>query len=47
MPAAADRKPRGWGAFDALARKLARVPKGAVDKAIAKTPRRKRRKRKG
>jgi len=37
-------KPRGFGAFDSLARKLAAVPKDEVDKAMAKTPKRKRRK---
>lgn len=42
----ADRKPNGWGNFDALARKLAQIPKEAVDRAIAATPKRKRRKRK-
>lgn len=42
---AEDRKPRGWTKFDVLARKLTAVPKEAVDKAIAKTPKRKRRKR--
>lgn len=39
------RKPRGWGKFDALVRKLASVPKEAVDKTIAKK-KSKRRKRK-
>jgi hypothetical protein len=39
---ATERKPKGWSAFDVLARKLAAVPKEAVDKAIAKTPKRKR-----
>lgn len=39
------RKPRGWSAFDVLARKLATVPKEAVDKAIEKTPKRKRSKK--
>lgn len=38
-------KPRGWGKFDALARKLAAVPKDEVDQAIAATPKRKRRKK--
>ena len=42
---AEDRKPRGWAKFDTLARKLTAVPKEAVEKAIAKTPKRKRRKR--
>lgn len=36
------RKPRGWSAFEVLARKLAAVPKEAVDKAIEKTPKLKR-----
>lgn len=39
---AEDRKPRGWGKFDELARKLAKVPKEAVDKA--KKPKKKKRK---
>lgn len=34
-------KPRGFGAFDALARKLVRVPKEAVDEKLAKPKRRK------
>lgn len=32
MPA--DKKPRGWDAFDALARRVAKVPKEAVDAKI-------------
>lgn len=42
-----ERKPRGWGAFNALARKLVAVPKDAVDKAIVqkKAKRKKRRKK--
>lgn len=31
----AKRKPHGWGRFDALARKVAAVPKETVDKKIA------------
>ena len=42
---AEDRKPRGWSKFDALTRRLVAVPKDAVEKAIAKAPKRKRRKR--
>lgn len=38
-------KPRGWGAFDRLARKVAAVPKEKVDAAIAATPKRKRRRK--
>lgn len=30
-----ERKPKGFGAFDALTRKLVRVPKEAVDRKIA------------
>lgn len=37
-------KPRGYRAFDALARKIVAVPKEAVDKAIDAKPKRKRRK---
>ena len=33
-------KPRGWGAFDSLARKVAAVPKDKVDDAIAKAKKR-------
>ena len=33
---AEDRKPRGWGKFDELTRKLVKVPKDAVDKATKK-----------
>lgn len=29
-------KPEGWRKFDALARRIARVPKAAVDAKIAK-----------
>ena len=29
------KKPRGWGAFDTLARKLVAVPKEAVDAKVA------------
>jgi hypothetical protein len=42
---AKERKPKGWSAFDVLARKLAAVPKEAADKAISKTPKRKRAKK--
>lgn len=35
-------KPRGWKAFDALARKVVSVPKDAVDRIIAQKPKRKR-----
>ncbi len=42
---AEERKPRGWGKFDALAKQLVAVPKQAVDSAIAKK-KAKRRKRK-
>jgi hypothetical protein len=38
-------KPRGWGKFDELARKLVGVPKESADKIMAQTPKRKRRKR--
>lgn len=34
-------KPRGFGAFDALARKLVKVPKEAVDQQLSKRRRRK------
>lgn len=34
-------KPRGFGAFDTLARKLVKVPKEAVDAQLAKPKRRK------
>jgi len=34
-------KPRGFGAFDALARKLVRVPKESLDKQLSKPKRRK------
>lgn len=30
------KKPEGWRAFDALAKKLVAVPKEAVDKKVAK-----------
>jgi hypothetical protein len=42
----AARRPRGFGAFDALAKKLIKVPKEEVDAAVAKTPKRKSRKKK-
>jgi len=32
----ADKKPPGWDAFDALARKVASVPKDKVDAKMAK-----------
>lgn len=38
-------RPRGWGKFDSLARKLTAVPKAEVEKAIAQTPKVKRRKK--
>lgn len=41
-----ERKPRGWGAFNALARKLVNVPKDAVHKAIAQKKARRRKRRK-
>lgn len=31
-----EHKPRGWGKFDALAKKIVAVPKDKVDKAIAR-----------
>jgi len=31
----ADKKPKGWGRFDSLMRKLVEVPKADVDKRIA------------
>lgn len=34
-------KPRGFGVFDALARKLVKVPKEALDKQLSKPNRRK------
>lgn len=39
------RKPRGWSAFDALARKIVNVPREAADKVIQKKARLKRRKK--
>lgn len=43
----AKRRPHGWGQFDKLARKVAAVPKEAVDEKIASEKKaRKRRKRK-
>lgn len=43
----ADAKPRGWGKFDELARKLAKVPKEQVEAKIAeaKAARKKRRRK--
>jgi hypothetical protein len=38
-------KPKGWKAFDSLARKVIAVPKDDVDRAIAAKPKRKRRKK--
>ncbi len=38
-------KPRGWRAFDSLARKLVAVPKESADKIMSQTPKRKRRKK--
>ena len=42
------RKPKGWKAFDELARKLIEVPKGEADQQVAKSKadRLRRRKRK-
>ena len=42
------KKPKGWKAFDDLARKLTQIPKGEIDKKIAndKADRRRRKKRK-
>ena len=37
------RKPRGWPEFDRLARRLAAIPKKAMEKQIAKGRRRKKR----
>lgn len=34
--AAASKKPRGFGKFDALARKLVQIDKAAVDKRVEK-----------
>lgn len=44
----AEQKPKGWRAFDSLARKLTNVPKEEVEKQIAdaKTARKKARKKK-
>jgi hypothetical protein len=44
----AERKPRGWGRFDALMRKLVGVPKEQVNERIAdeQAKRRSRRKKK-
>jgi len=39
-------KPRGWGKFDELARRLVKVPKGAVDAAMKASKKRKRKKKK-
>lgn len=39
-------KPRGWGAFDALARKVAAVPKEKVDAAIAAAKKKRKRRKK-
>ncbi len=36
------KKPKGWRAFDALARKLVRVPKTEADRAEARRKKRKR-----
>jgi transposase-like protein len=36
-------KPAGWSQFDALARRVVAVPKSTVEDAIARTPKRKRR----
>ena len=36
------KKPKGWKAFDALARKLVRVPKSEVERAEKKREKRKR-----
>lgn len=42
----ADKKPRGWGKFDELSRKLAKVPKEEVEAKIAEAhAKRKKRKR--
>lgn len=38
---AEDRKPRGWGKFDELARKLVKVPRQDVAKAEKKKRRKK------
>jgi len=38
-------KPRGWSKFDELARKVAAVPKEAVDKLIAKAKKKRRKRR--
>lgn len=37
----AARKPRGFGAFDQLARRIVRVPKSEVDRAEAERKKRK------
>lgn len=44
-PMAAESKPRGWSKFNALARKLAAVPKEAADKVIAQRRAKRKRKR--
>lgn len=36
MAKKAKKKPKGWRAFDSLARNLSQVPKDKVDKRIAK-----------
>lgn len=39
-----ERKPRGWGAFEALTKKLIRVPKEAVDAQVEAAKRKRRKK---
>lgn len=46
MAKKATKKPKGWGKFDALARKLARVPKDDVDAAIEADRKKRKRRRK-
>lgn len=38
------KKPKGWKAFDALARKIVQIPKGELDKKVAENKAERRRK---
>lgn len=42
----ADKKPKGWGKFDELARKLAKVPKEEVEAKIAEAHAKRKKRRK-
>jgi hypothetical protein len=42
MDAAKPNKPKGWKAFDQLAKRLVRIPKEELDRAEAKRKKRKR-----